>query len=290
MELLESNICINDGLFDIREAEPKMDSSEYLTSQICSAAQFETAIFAKWLKEIKEQNRYHRKQWEFVFILQALFERGLLRPGKKGLGFGVGQEPLAAVMAKHGVQILATDQNQEEAARVGWAQTQQVLTSLDVLNNRLICHPAIFQRLVKTREVDMNDIPEDIKDYDFNWSSCAFEHLGSIEHGLNFIKNCLKTLKPGGIAVHTTEYNLSSNDETLNEGICVIFRKQDFQKLIKELKAEHHEIYMNFNFHSQNKLDKVVDFPPYSSDEHLKLALGNYVTTSVGLIVRKNLN
>ena len=38
-----------------------------------------------------------------------------------------------------------------------------------------------------------------------------------------FIEGAMNLLKPGGIAVHTTEYNVSSNEETIMEGNDVIF-------------------------------------------------------------------
>jgi hypothetical protein len=41
----------------------------------------------------------HRKLWEWCYIAQVLWERGLLQPGRPGLGFGVGHEPLAALFA-----------------------------------------------------------------------------------------------------------------------------------------------------------------------------------------------
>ena len=35
-------------------------------------------------------------------------------------------------------------------------------------------------------------------------------------------------------------------------------------------------------------LDKYVDIPPYTQDKHLKLKLGEYTTTSIGLIIKKS--
>ena len=58
------------------------------------------------------------------------------------------------------------------------------------------------------------------------WSSCSLEHLGSISHGIEFILNSLKCLKQHGVAVHTTEFNLSSNEETLNEKIVASLEKR----------------------------------------------------------------
>jgi hypothetical protein len=103
-----------------------------------------------------------------------------------------------------------------------------------VLNDRGICDAALFSKLVDFRNVDMNNMPSDLVGYDFCWSSCAFEHLGSIELGMQFVEISLKCLKPGGLAVHTMEYNGQSNRNTLSEGGAVIFRKHPKQTSPRE--------------------------------------------------------
>ena len=37
------------------------------------------------------------------------------------------------------------------------------------------------------REVDMRAIPTDLRGFDFAWSSCALEHLGSLGAGMAFV-------------------------------------------------------------------------------------------------------
>ncbi|MDX1923865.1 MAG: methyltransferase domain-containing protein [Rickettsiaceae bacterium] len=283
---LTFNAQINSEIFANKDIEPKLDESQMLMSQIATESQFSTPLYKKWCDEIKENPKYHRKQWEFVYILQALNERGMISKGKKGVGFGVGEEPMPAIFAKNGVEVLATDLNQEDAKAAGWVDTAQHLSSKEILNKKQIAPQDLFDSLVSIRDLDMNAIPEDIKDYDFTWSSCALEHLGSIENGLKFIENSLKTLKPGGIAVHTTEYNLTSNEDTLSTGGTVIFRKKDIQDLVKRLTDNGHEVYVNYN-PGNGKLDKHIDLPPYKHDDHIKLQLNKYVTTSIGLIIRK---
>ena len=51
----------------------------------------------------------------------------------------------------------------------------------------------------------MRDLPDDLGSFDFIWSSCSFEHLGSLGEGERFVLEALRFLKPGGVAVHTTE-------------------------------------------------------------------------------------
>jgi hypothetical protein len=48
----------------------------------------------------------------------------------------------------------------------------------------------------------------------------------------------MKCLRTGGVAVHTTEFNLSSDAETLEDPGCVIFRKRDMEQLRNELEAD----------------------------------------------------
>lgn len=280
---------IDESLFNIVDTEPVLSKDQMLYSQLCTESQFNTDLYKFWCSELKSEPKYHRKQWEFVYILQALDERGLLKAGMRGVGFGVGRETLPAVFAKYGVEVLATDLDPDNAESAGWVDGQQHLSLVKNMNAAHITSDEKMERLVKIRYIDMRNIPDDVKNYDFTWSSCSLEHLGSIELGLEFIENSLKTLKPGGIAVHTTEYNLSSDTNTLQRGNTVIFRKRDIQSLVKRLTSAGHEVYVNYNFGS-GKLDKYIDLPPYSKDEHLKLAINKYVSTSIGLIIRKKMH
>ena len=183
-----------------------------LTSMPCTQAQLESAVFRRWAAALGERpGHLHRKIWEWCFIAQALDERGLLAPGRRGLGFAVGQEPLSALFAAHGCTIVATDLGEEEAAKHGWVETGQHAAALDALNQRGLCPEARFHENVTFRVADMRALPTDLGHFDFVWSSCALEHLGSLEAGMHFIEASLALLKPGGVAVHTTEYNLTSN-------------------------------------------------------------------------------
>lgn len=256
-------------------------------SQACTQAQMEEPHYSYWCGQIRELPRMHRKQWEFCYVLQALKTHDMLVPGKRALGFGVGLEPLAAVFADRGVSVLATDLEPEGAKEAGWMATAQHAASKGALNERGICDPAIFDKLVDFRFMDMNAIdPALARQFDFVWSACAFEHLGSIMHGLEFVLNSVKCLKPGGVAVHTTEFNCSSDNDTLDNASTVLFRKRDFLLLQRRLKLMGAEVEFNFNLGRQ-PLDLHLDTPPYGDDEHLKLQIMRWAVTSFGLIVRK---
>jgi hypothetical protein len=256
-------------------------------SQMCTAAQFDEPVYQEWLEAMKSPRHRHRKQWEFVYIMQALDRYGMLQDGARGIGFGVGEEPLPAVFAARGCSVLATDLPSEHDRAADWRATSQHIDSRDNLRRPDICPDERFSEAVTFRPVDMTDIPDDIADYDFCWSSCALEHLGSIEAGLQFITNSLKCLKLGGVAVHTTELNLSSNTKTVSEGGTVLFRRQDFERLALELVSLGHSIAQIKYDQGDTPVDKYIDMPPYAAHDHLKAALSAYVTTSFGIIVRK---
>jgi hypothetical protein len=265
------------------------DKMKNLKSQIVTQEQVESPEYKFWIDEIKEENRYHRKQWEWVYILQAIKENGFLKEGNKGLGFGVGDEPMPAVFAKNGCQILATEINIEEENERGWVRERNAKEQLEALNVKRICDHSKFLDLVKHRDVDMNHIPSDLKDFDFTWSSCAFEHLGTLEHGMDFVMNSIDCLRPGGLAVHTTEYTTYKN-VTIKAGSTVFYRKKDILELAERIRREGHEIELDFST-GRKKLDLIPDMPPYKQTHHLKLVVSKQwkfiVATSIGLIIRK---
>lgn len=258
------------------------------SSMLCREQHFHLPLYTYWCNALGENPRFHRKQWEFVYICQALYERGYLRSGLSAVGFGVGKEPLVSYFASCGIQVLATDLDTAQARELGWVSTNQHSDNVIGLNERRLCETSEFNRLVSFRNVDMNDVPRDIGCFDFCWSSCAFEHLGSIRNGLDFVINSARLLRPGGVAVHTTEYNISSNSKTLdNNRSFVIFRRCDIEILVKELQSEGYQVEPIDFSSGEDELERYVDLPPYLDEPHLRLELaGEYVVTSLGIIVR----
>ncbi|MCR5633941.1 MAG: class I SAM-dependent methyltransferase [Lachnospiraceae bacterium] len=260
-----------------------------MTSMICNRSFFDAPFVQYWTGRMKEKLRYHRKIWELVYICQTLYENDMLKEGRKGLVFGVGKECLPDLFASMGCEILATDLNVNEAEKKGWVgSAQHVSSSFLELNGRHICDKDLFLERVNYREVDMNNIPEDLNGFDFCWSACALEHLGNIEKGLDFIKNSMKTLKPGGLAVHTTEFNLYSNNKTAETDALCLFRRKDIERVIKELEEEGHTVYP-FDWHiGKEVVDRFVDLPPFEKrNKHLRLLIHGYPCTSIGLIIKK---
>ncbi|UWU23550.1 hypothetical protein N2601_25155 (plasmid) [Rhizobium sp. CB3060] len=228
----------------------------------------------------------HRKLWEFAFIQHKLTIGGMIAPGKRGLCFGAGQEPLPALFAARGCTIHATDAPSEIIGEK-WTESKEFSRALSDMNYRGMIEEKEFFERVTYSTADMNHIPPDLTGFDFCWSACCLEHLGSIELGLEFIANSLKTIKVGGVSVQTTELNLSSNEETVETGDTVLFRRKDLERFIERMRDEGHEVEGLTVAPTATPIDDHVDVPPYSHNPHLKLLLGQYVSTSVGIVIRR---
>lgn len=259
-----------------------------LRCQACTQAQLEAPAFRYWASQLGEvPGLLHRKLWEWCFITQALYERGMLREVCRGLGFAVGNEPLTGLFAKLGCSIVASDVGVEIARREGWVDTHQHASDPAQLNQRGLCPPEAFAERVRFREVDMRAIPDDLRGFDFLWSSCALEHLGSLQAGADYVIEAMACIREGGVAVHTTELNCDSDVETIEVGGSVIYRRRDLLALAELLQKQGHRVEP-FDFDlGASDADRHVEEPPYQGAPQLKLRLGSYASTSFGLIVQK---
>jgi Methyltransferase domain len=232
-------------------------------------------------------NNFHRKQWEFAAIAQALFERDKLDLGYKGLGFAVGREPLVSSFASFGADIEATDIGPSSIAD-HWAKAGQYADSLASLYDEKIIPRHTFDEKVRFYNADMRDLTGFKRDYyDFIWSSCALEHLGTLEAGLSFILDSADLLKAGGIAVHTTEFNVSSLTDTVTEGQDVLYRRSDIESLDARLRAKGACLEKTDFWAGSHEFDRLFDYPPYYENgrKHVKLQSCGFVCTSILLIV-----
>jgi tetratricopeptide (TPR) repeat protein len=258
---------------------------EYMAASNVLARDFLHSEYEEFCRIFKEPLVLHRKLWEWAFIYERLKKVGVLRPGMRGLGFGVGTEKLPAVFASLGAHITATD------APIGqnWDRSADTSDHKNRLFKPDIIDRESFDGRVSFEYYDMNDISSShLIDYDFCWSSCSFEHLGSLQHGLDFVINSIeRSLKMGGVACHTTELNLSSDDETIGTGPTVFYRKNDLKRLCQILEGRGHWVEPLRIEPGALPPDYFVDVPPYSSNPHLKLLAGSYIVTSVGLVVRR---
>jgi len=268
-----------------------------LTSKLCCQADIEQPWFHYWADQLKMAALYHRKVWEDAYVLQALWEAGLLEPGRRGLGFAVGTEALPAYFTGRGIEVLATDLETTDERSVAWKMSDQHVASLDQLYKPDLVSRAEFDRLCRYQPLDMNAIPPDLHgQFDFCWSVCSLEHVGSIEQGLQFVQNATRCLKPGGVGVHTTEFNLETGTETIDNWPTVLFQRKHIDDLGQRLAADGHELMAVDYDAGSGVLDGFVDLPPYKYEyhstmpmdrpPHLRLSVDGFPVTSIALIVR----
>ena len=189
-----------------------------------------------------------------------------------------------------GAKIVATDAPNDVGMKVGWVGSGQHISALKEIRYPYIVDGDVFDSNVTYQTCDMNNIQAELNGFDFNWSSCCFEHLGSLEAGIQFVINAVeKTLRIGGVAVHTTEFNLSSDIETSETGVTVIYRRRDIIELVQRLRDRGHIVKPFMVAPDTHYWDFHVDIPPYLQEPHLKLLLQQYVATSVGIVVQRGI-
>jgi hypothetical protein len=259
-------------------------SAPFMEYSSCSSRDFFHPEFARIRALLGEPATFHRKYWEWVFIVHHALKRGAVGAGKRGLVFGVGSERLPALFASLGTEVRATDAPSDQG---GWSASAEFVDSLDNIPSDGLMDRSDFLRLVSYSPCDMNNIDPALTEFDFCWSSCCYEHLGSLRHGMDFVINSIETLKIGGVAVHTTEFNLSSDEDTVESGPTVLYRRRDFEQLAEELRARGHHVEPFAVAPDSLVIDGYVDFPPYSPMPHLKLDLYGYVSTSAGLVITR---
>ena len=190
-------------------------------SKPSTQADLESDWAAYWISEIKLAHIFHRKLWNSRFYFRQYSRMGdYIR--RTCLGFGCGAEPLPSYFASRGVDVTVTDLDPTTTAARGWIDTEQH-TSLDMVFQPHLVSREQFDRHVTLRYVDMNSIPADLCDYDFCWSICALEHIGSIQKGLDFIE-LVADLAPGR---HCHTYNrvqFSNDEQTIDDWPTVRFR------------------------------------------------------------------
>ncbi|MGH9080063.1 MAG: class I SAM-dependent methyltransferase [Acidimicrobiales bacterium] len=266
--------------------QPSFDAPD---SQLVSEAQFHSPRFEFWRRAFRMAPGLNRKLWEYLYIVNALDHYLGLGQGVRVLGFGVGHEQIPAVLAANGCAVTATDYGDDE-----WAARSTDDIALRPSDDDM--DPALgslelgdadgIRRRIEFRDVDMNRIPKDLRGYDGLWSCGSLEHIGGLKSGLDFIERSLDCLRPGGIAVHTTEFNLSSDDATLETAGMSFYRRSDILSLAGRLSSDGHGIVLNLT-RGAGPIDNHVDTPPHDYSLTINALVAGYLITSIGLIIQK---
>lgn len=256
-------------------------SFERPDSQLATASQMYEDSFAPWSAHLRGEPEMDRKVWEYAFIMQAVTTYAGVGAGKRGLAFGSGKEIIPSIFAAKGCEIVVTDYVPDISDR-GWEAR-----GLNDLHYPDIIERNDFERLVSFRHQDMNYIDDDLRDFDFIWSTGSLEHIGSHANGLAFVENAMRCLKPGGIAVHTTEFTVSSETKGRDHPDLSFYCRKDIENLAMRLLNAGH--YLALNFTRGNTLaDTHVEVAPYGAGQNLNVHFLSHVITPIGLIIQKD--
>jgi len=198
-----------------------------VSSKICDAADwFHPEINAIIREELREIPRFHRKQWEFAMIFHVLRERGLLRPDSLGLSMGGGKELLLYAIASHIRQLVVTDLYDTQTT---WdcAKTNDP----DEFIRAGKPFP-VDDNKVKALRMDMRALEFEENTFDFCYSSCSIEHIGTRDDFLLHLNEASRVLKDGGIYVLTTE--LGYGEEIIEHPNNYVFTRSYLNDLFEE--------------------------------------------------------
>lgn len=262
-------------------------------SKACTQNDMESPWVSYWCDRLKRPIDYHRKTWENAYIMQMIYEHFQGDISRKtGIGFGCGEEPLPSVFISDGAEITVTDAPVEISG--AWTSTGQHAASIDAAFHPRLVDEALFRKSAKHAFVDMNNIPNDLAaKFDFTWSVCAYEHLGSIERGIHFIDRTCDLLAPGGISVHTTEFNYDDGP-TIDKGMTVLFQKAHFIEMGRRAAARGFTVApLEFSV-GEGVFDGYIDNPPFPWDAkgapsiaHLKVGIGGFRSTCFGIAISR---
>lgn len=145
--------------------EDHVTYNKFVAYSTCSAADFFHPRFAQICGMFNQPPWFHRKVWEWVYIIHKLQDARVLGHGKRGLVFGVGQERLPALFAGLGASIVATDAPSEIYAH--WNSSKEYSDSLDKLRYPEIVPNHIFDQNVSFMHCDMKSIDDNLTGFYF---------------------------------------------------------------------------------------------------------------------------
>ncbi|ATU94002.1 class I SAM-dependent methyltransferase [Phyllobacterium zundukense] len=167
------------------------------------------------------------KQWECAMMLRTLSDHGLIRPGALLAGIGAGTEETTFALAAKGCVVFPTDRYLENTP---WS---------DVAPAGMMVRPAQFSQYDYPRgsvipvhtDARVLSLPTDF--FDGVYSAGSIEHFGSLEAVAASAEEIGRILKPGGVAVISTEFRLDGPmDKRWFTDDCILFTPSLLQEFI----------------------------------------------------------
>jgi hypothetical protein len=247
--------------------------------QLCTRSQFKDAAFAEIAGAMGLRSGTARSAWEQVWVAAVLATEGMIAPGRRLLAIEAGRERIAALVASRGADVVATGPAMPTPADAELRRTQMFYPE--------VVHIEEFDRRVGVTALDptaLFTLPPG--SFDACWSFGMPSRLGSVDAALAFFEASLGPLRPGGIALHCFDFNLTSDARTWDLPDLVILRRRDIETLARHLHEGGHRL-LPLNTHpGADPADEQVTTEPGSTPGH-RQRHGFVVSTSFGLAIRK---
>jgi SAM-dependent methyltransferase len=230
----------------------------------------------------------HRKDWEWALGIIAMHRFGKLNKNMIAIGVGVGREEVLFYLANYLCHVHATDLYDGR----DWKN----FAPSDFPGNPKKYAPFSYREdalTVLRMDGTKLEFPSDIFDIAFSFSS--IEHFGGVNHSgsLKSLREMERVLKPGGIAVITTEYIINDKEhpEFFN-------RRTIYSDLVDRLEKLRLVEPLDLRI-TINTLDTVLDYPSAvywdtSNDDEFKkkhplilIRVKDTLVTSIMLVFQK---
>ncbi|HTL60279.1 MAG TPA: class I SAM-dependent methyltransferase [Nitrospira sp.] len=148
------------------------------------------------------QRHDFRKWWEWEFIAECADLCGCLDGTQRGVGLGVGHDPLTFYFARHCQSVLATDLFSKEPASSP--------SLVDDMNAVHASSPIEYPReKVEVKNADMRRLEVPDGSMDFAWCCSNIGHVPTLKDLWEVFRELGRVLRIGGHAILTTEFCLT---------------------------------------------------------------------------------
>lgn len=174
-------------------------------NKVCDRSDWEHADWRRALEDLgysHDPAQLHRKHWEFAQAVYGLRRLRCLAPDAVALGLACGHEPIIFFLAGRLRKVIATDLYEGESGH-------------READPRILRDPEAFapfsypRERLEVRRMDATAIDYPEASFDIVFSFSSLEHFGSRVIQRRTFAEIYRVLRPGGVAIITTEIILN---------------------------------------------------------------------------------
>ncbi len=179
-------------------------------NKLCGMAELENPEWRKAFADLdldRPNAPFHRKAWEFTQAVYGLRKLNRLSPDAIALGIGSGHEHILYFLANKVKDVVATDLYEGSFA-------DKEASPL------MLAHPDMFSPFhyrkdhLRVLAMDATNLNFSDASFNFVFSFSSIEHFGGHEEAIKALREIFRVLKPGGVAVISTELILNRLGKT----------------------------------------------------------------------------